>query len=231
MANTTIHESPEWETPRPKRSFLSKYNLFSKPKSTLPTTKEESSELSGNAVTTGTIGKATLIERFNNVVPKNRKYFGQSRKIFLLIVGGAIVLLLALILGLGLGLGLKHSSSKALPLPSNGGIFTGDLTYYAPALGACGITSSSTDSICAVSHIIFDAASTSSNPNANPLCGKKIRITRQKESGSGNNTVDVTVVDRCVGCKAADLDLSLTVFDKLAQEAEGRVTGSWAWLQ
>lgn len=82
-----------------------------------------------------------------------------------------------------------------------------------------------------MSHIIFDAASTSSNPNDNPLCGKKIRITRQKESGSGNNTVDVTVVDRCVGCKAEDLDLSLTVFDKLAEEAEGRVTGSWAWLQ
>lgn len=109
-------------------------------------------------------------------------------------------------------------------------MFTGDLTYYAPGLGACGITSSSTESICAVSHIIFDAASTSSNPNANPLCGKKIRITRQKESGSGNSTADVTVVDRCVGCKAEDLDLSINVFEKLALETEGRVTGSWAWL-
>ncbi|RAL68142.1 hypothetical protein DID88_008854 [Monilinia fructigena] len=209
MANT-IHETPEWETPTPKQSFLSRCNVFSKPESTLPTTKEGS---------------------WGSSVPKDRKYFGRSRKVFLLIVGGAIVIVLTLILGLGLGLGLKHSSSKALPLPSNGGIFTGDLTYYAPALGACGITSSSTESICAVSHIIFDAASTGSNPNANPLCGKKIRITRQKESGSGNNTVDVTVVDRCVGCKAEDLDLSLTVFKRLAQEAEGRVIGSWAWLQ
>ncbi|KAA8575140.1 hypothetical protein EYC84_004347 [Monilinia fructicola] len=228
---STIHETPEWETPTPKHSFLSKYNIFSKPEPTLPSTKEGLSSSSGNAVATGTLGKPTLIERFNDVVPKDRKYFGRSRKVFLLIVGGAIVILLALILGLGLGLGLKHSSSRALPLPSNGGIFTGDLTYYAPALGACGIESSSTESICAVSHIIFDAASTSSNPNANPLCGKKIRITRRKESGSGNSTVDVTVVDRCVGCKAEDLDLSLTVFKKLAQEAEGRVIGSWAWLQ
>ena len=81
-----------------------------------------------------------------------------------------------------------------------------------------------------MSHVIFDAASTGSNPNANPLCGKKIRITRTKENGSGNNTVDVEVVDRCVGCKAEDLDLSLSVFDKLANEAKGRVTGSWAWL-
>ncbi|KAM3152515.1 hypothetical protein ABEW05_007115 [Botrytis cinerea] len=227
---TTIHETPEWETPTPKKSFLDKYNLFSKPQSTLPTTKEGSSDSSGNAVATETFGKHTLVERFNNVLPANRTYFGRSRKVLLLIVGGAILLLLALILGLGLGLGLKHSSSKALPLPSNGGIFTGDLTYYAPGLGACGITSSSSESICAVSHIIFDAASTSSNPNANPLCGRKIRITRQKASGSGNNTVDVTVVDRCVGCKAEDLDLSTTVFEKLALEAEGRVTGSWAWL-
>ncbi|KAF7953616.1 uncharacterized protein EAE97_001015 [Botrytis byssoidea] len=227
---STIHETPEWETPTPKQSFLSKYNIFSKPESsTLPTTKEGSSDSSGNAVATGTFGKPTLTERFNNVLPAHRTYLGRSRKVLLLIIG-AIVLLLALILGLGLGLGLKHSSSKALPLPSNGGIFTGDLTYYAPGLGACGITSSSSESICAVSHIIFDAASTSSNPNANPLCGKKIRITRQKESGSGNNTIDVTVVDRCVGCKAEDLDLSITGFEKLALEAEGRVTGSWAWL-
>ncbi|KAF5871716.1 putative riboflavin aldehyde-forming enzyme protein [Botrytis fragariae] len=226
---TTVHETPEWETPTPKQSFLSKYNIFSKPESTLPTTKEGSSDSSGNAAATGTFGKPTLTERFNDVLPANRTYFGRSRKVLLLIVG-AIVLLLALVLGLGLGLGLKHSSSKALPLPSNGGIFTGDLTYYAPGLGACGITSSSSESICAVSHIIFDAASTSSNPNANPLCGKKIRITRQKDSGGGNSTVDVTVVDRCVGCKAEDLDLSITVFEKLALEAEGRVTGSWAWL-
>lgn len=110
MANT-VHETPEWETPTPKQSFLGKYNIFSKPESILPTTKEESSDSSGNAIATGTIGKPTLIERFNNVVPGNRKYLGCSRKVFLLIVGGAILSLLALILGLGLGLGLKHSSS------------------------------------------------------------------------------------------------------------------------
>lgn len=45
--------------------------------------------------------------------------------------------------------------------------------------------------ICAVSHVIFDAASTGSNPNANPLCGRRIRVRRGKRS------VDVRVVDRC----------------------------------
>lgn len=110
MANP-IHETPEWETPTPKQSFFSKHNIFSKPQTTIPTTKEESSDSSGDAVATGTIAKPTLIERFDNVVPGNRRYFGQRRKVFLSIVGGAIVFLLALILGLGLGLGLKHSSS------------------------------------------------------------------------------------------------------------------------
>lgn len=46
----------------------------------------------------------------------------------------------------------------------------------------------------------------------------------------GNRSVDVEVVDRCVGCKATDLDLSLSMFDSLAEEAQGRVVGSWAWL-
>jgi hypothetical protein len=118
MAGTT-HELPEWETPAPKQSFLSKHNLnpFTKPQSqsqaqsTLPTSKEASPDSSNNGLATAATSKPTIIERFNHAVPENRTYFGRSRKVFLLIIGGAIILLLALILGLGLGLGLKHSSS------------------------------------------------------------------------------------------------------------------------
>lgn len=115
----THHELPEWETPTPKQSFLSKHNLnpFTKSQSqpqaqsVLPTSKEVSSDSSNNGFATAATSKPTIIERFNHAVPRNRKYFGRSRKVFLLIVGSAIILLLALILGLGLGLGLKHSSS------------------------------------------------------------------------------------------------------------------------
>ena len=125
-----------------------------------------------------------------------------------------------------------RSSSKAqnLPLPSNAATFTGDLTYYSPGpgYGACGFENTSADSICAVSHIIWDAASTSSNPNNNPLCGKMIRITRYDPTRGHNSSVDVEVVDRCVGCASTDLDLSLTMFDDLAEESQGRVVGSWA---
>lgn len=99
------------------------------------------------------------------------------------------------------------------------------MTYYAPALGACGTTSSASDSICAVSHILFDAAQTGSDPNANPLCGLKIRL-RYDE-----NSADVTVVDRCVGCKATDIDTTTSVFGRLADIDQGRVTVEWAWLE
>jgi expansin (peptidoglycan-binding protein) len=84
--------------------------------------------------------------------------------------------------------------------------------------------------ICAVSHLVYDAASTSGNPNENPLCGKKLRIERVDERDGRKHSIDVTVVDRCVGCKANDIDLSPSAFDKLADEALGRVKGSWAWL-
>lgn len=127
----------------------------------------------------------------------------------------------------------KPPSSSALPLPSNTAKFTGDITYYdpgGPGYGACGDISYSTDPICAVSYIVFDAASTSTNPNTNPLCGKMIRITRFDSSTGKNNTVDVKVVDRCTGCDAADLDLSESSFADLASLALGRVTATWAWL-
>src|SRR5271170_866571 len=49
-----------------------------------------------------------------------------------------------------------NKGSQNLPLPGNtGGIYSGDLTYYAPGLGACGITSTSQDMICAISHQLF----------------------------------------------------------------------------
>lgn len=147
-----------------------------------------------------------------------------SRRIQICIIAGVIILL-ALIIGLSAGLGHKSRTSN-LPLPTNhGGPYQGDLTYYDPALGACGFTNSGTDSICAVSHYIFDAVSVGSNPNANPLCGKKIRARRNGKS------VDLTVVDRCTGCKPTDIDTTRGVFADMAIIDEGRVDVEWSWLE
>jgi expansin (peptidoglycan-binding protein) len=79
--------------------------------------------------------------------------------------------------------------------------------------------------ICAVSHVLYDAASTGSNPNANPLCGLKIRLRRNGES------VDVKIVDRCVGCAETDLDVTEAVFKKVADLDQGRVSVEWSWLE
>ncbi|KAJ5291787.1 hypothetical protein N7478_001038 [Penicillium angulare] len=152
----------------------------------------------------------------------------QKRPRKILIIGlVAGLFLIALIIGLAVGLTVGKKNSKSnLALPtSNGGPYSGDLTYYAPALGSCGYTNTESEHVLAVSHILFDAASTGSNPNDNPLCGLKIRIRRDGES------VDAKVVDRCVGCAETDLDVTESVFEKLATLAQGRVTMEWAWLE
>jgi len=128
----------------------------------------------------------------------------------------------------------KPSSSFEATAPSSnnggsatGGTFTGDGTFYATGLGACGITNVDTDFICAVSHSLFDGFEgyTGGNPNSNPVCGRKITATYQGKS------VTVTVTDRCVGCALHDLDFSPSAFDNLAAESIGRLKGvTWSWV-
>ncbi|KKK26507.1 hypothetical protein ARAM_001003 [Aspergillus rambellii] len=161
-------------------------------------------------------------------IQENWALFSTKKKRILVgVLVATTVCLLALIIGLAVGLTKRHGKgSSNLPLPtSNGGPYQGDLTYYDPGLGSCGITSTDSDMICAVSHVLFDAASTSSNPNNNPLCGLKLRIKR------GDKSVDVKIVDRCPGCKVDDLDVSPAVFQELAELAEGRVVVDWSWLE
>ncbi|RDL40806.1 uncharacterized protein BP5553_00785 [Venustampulla echinocandica] len=224
--NTTTHEVPEWEgrtTTGTKKSLFSKLEDF-------PASEEPSKQ---ESIEAGSCNR-TSTRRYLPLSITN--FFYHSRKRAYIICGIGAVLLLALILGLGLGLGLSHKSSKQsaknLPLPTNAATFTGDLTYYSPGpgYGACGYENTETEAICAVSHLVWDAVSTSTNPNLNPLCGKKIRITRYFPEVGGNRSVDVQVVDRCVGCLDTDLDLSIAMFTTLAEEGQGRVVGSWAWL-
>ncbi|TKX26542.1 hypothetical protein C1H76_1074 [Elsinoe australis] len=166
--------------------------------------------------------------RLDALLPPSKKYLGLRRKWFLIALVCAFLALLALIIGLAVG--LTGSKSQNLPLPSNRETFTGDFTYYEPGMGACGITSSSSEDIVAVSKIIFDAAQTGSDPNQNPLCGRRLRAKRFNEQTGSQRSVDLTVVDRCVGCKPTDIDTSLSAFKKLAAEELGRVTVTWAWL-
>ncbi|MCJ1354058.1 MAG: hypothetical protein MMC33_004045 [Icmadophila ericetorum] len=154
------------------------------------------------------------------------------RTLTLITITIIITILLALSLGLGIGLSKRKHSSQFLPLPSDKQSFTGDLTYYAPGLGACGVTSTANQDIVSVSHFLFDSVQVGTNPNTNPLCGLVLRAERfdDEEGVDGMRSVDLTVVDRCTGCAPTDLDVSLGVFSQLANPAQGRVTVTWAWL-
>lgn len=114
--------------------------------------------------------RSLLRTRLDNHLTPHKTYLSLSRPRFLLLL---LPSFLALILGLLIDLTHHSSSPPPLPLPASSGINTGDLTYYAPGLDACGWTSSLDDAIVAASYAVFDAAGGDKpNPNADPLCGK-----------------------------------------------------------
>ena len=158
----------------------------------------------------GTTTGWALSDRFDRLLSPHKRYLGHSRRTFLIAIALVFIVLLGLIIGLSVG--LTHRSkyeyvpvatkqyanndrTHNLPLPNGAQKYTGDLTYYEPGLGACGVTSTSADDIVSISHYTFDAVQSGSNPNSNQLCGKKIRATRTKNGK--NVSVDLTVVDRC----------------------------------
>jgi hypothetical protein len=175
-------------------------------------TKNKHSPFGASATATGW----ALSDRFDRILPPHRRYYGRSRRTLLLAILALFLCLLALVVGLAVGLTRKSGgyalstvsyfrvlllilspSPQNLPLPSNAKTWTGDLTYYGPGLGACGIDSDDGSAIVAISHYTFDAAQTGSDPNQNPLCGRKIRAQRVDERTGKQVSIDVTVVDRC----------------------------------
>ncbi|KAI1357888.1 RlpA-like double-psi beta-barrel-protein domain-containing protein-containing protein [Xylaria arbuscula] len=90
--------------------------------------------------------------------------------------------------------------------------FTGDITYYQPGLGACGETSSDSETVVALSPAQYDGA-----------CGKTITITKD------GKTATAKVVDKCPACASGAIDVSSTVFKSLADMAVGRTTVEWSF--
>lgn len=122
-------------------------------------------------------------------------------------------------------------NSAGVVIGSNGQVMggEGDMTWYGTGLGACGITNSDSDMICAVSHILYDSygGGAPSNPNLASICNKKIRMTVP----GATTTIEVTVTDRCVACKEGDLDLAPSAFAQLAPTSVGRVPGmTWEFI-
>ncbi|KAI0365835.1 barwin-like endoglucanase [Pilatotrama ljubarskyi] len=113
---------------------------------------------------------------------------------------------------------LSVISAAAVALAQSG---TGDATFYAAGLGACGIFNTDADFIVAVSTSVFDGfPGAGPNPNANPICGRQLTAT-----GPDGKSVTLTVTDRCAGCAPGDIDLTPTAFQQLASLDVGRLHG------
>ncbi|KAH8168862.1 hypothetical protein LIA77_10988 [Sarocladium implicatum] len=101
-----------------------------------------------------------------------------------------------------------------LPLPFTTA-HSSSLTYFHPALGACGLTHSDTSPIAAISATLYDRTSS---------YGRWILV--HGPAGSEH----VQVADRCVSCAEWDLDVSPSVFERVAGSLDvGRTQGSWEW--
>ncbi|KAH8547835.1 RlpA-like double-psi beta-barrel-protein domain-containing protein-containing protein [Umbelopsis sp. PMI_123] len=110
----------------------------------------------------------------------------------------------------------------AAPAPVEKRSFTGDATYYSPSVGvgSCGKQLADSDMMGAMNTAQM---ANGANPNANPNCGRQVTIQGPKGS------VTVTIWDTCPGCASGDIDLSPAAFDKIADQAQGRVPITWNW--
>ncbi|KAG7091831.1 hypothetical protein E1B28_008235 [Marasmius oreades] len=121
-------------------------------------------------------------------------------------------------------------ASQASPVPEEaatnaeaqiGPTHTGDATFYTPGLGACGRNNNANELVAAAAVGVFDNfPGHTANPNKNPICGKKAKVS------FGGKSVTVTIVDRCPGCGASGIDLSPAAFQKLAPLSKGRLRGA-----
>jgi len=119
------------------------------------------------------------------------------------------------------------TTTSAAPPQSGSGTNTGQGTFFDTGLGACGITNTDADFICAISELRFDSfpGYNGVNPNSNPVCNQKIQLSYQ------GNSVTLTVVDRCTGCKENDIDMTPTAFQKLAPLSVGRLNDvTWSFI-
>ncbi|ATY65607.1 speract/scavenger receptor domain-containing protein [Cordyceps militaris CM01] len=120
----------------------------------------------------------------------------------------------------------QSSPVVAKPSDSAGGSGTGtnsgDITYYAVGLGACGEDDSGkdkTENIVALSSKLMGAQS-----NGNPMCDKTITI-----FGNGKS-VQAKVRDKCPSCEPGSIDVSEKAFlDLFGDLGVGRTKVTWSF--
>lgn len=111
----------------------------------------------------------------------------------------------------------QHSSDMDIKLNKRG-----DLTYYDLGLTACGQVYTNKDMVAAIAFKYF----TTSNPNVDPICGKRVKVVDPATLKS----IVVMVRDICETCKANDIDVSPTAFEKLKSKSVGRFKVMWDFI-
>ncbi|KAK3179840.1 hypothetical protein K4F52_008757 [Lecanicillium sp. MT-2017a] len=102
------------------------------------------------------------------------------------------------------------------------GEYSGEITYYAVGLGACGKDDSGKDSSANIVALSKDMMGTQSN--GNPMCGQTITI-----YANGKSTT-ATVRDKCMGCARNNIDVSEKVYKELfGALGSGRMPVSWSF--
>lgn len=108
------------------------------------------------------------------------------------------------------------------PDTSGHGWKSGEMTYYDLGLGACGWNDGGKDEteyIVALSHLVMGLQS-----NGNPMCNDTVTIQ------AGKKTLVATVRDKCMGCKADDIDGSKKLFrDLFGGLSGGRLPVKWTF--
>lgn len=105
---------------------------------------------------------------------------------------------------------------------SSSDVYTGDITFYdTEGTSACGDSNIDGYSYDAIA---LPYAFMGTQSNDNPYCGKTITIK------NGDKTATGTVIDKCMGCTGMSIDLSRHLFDQLADESLGRVSGVEWWF-
>ncbi|EFP93821.1 uncharacterized protein PGTG_19856 [Puccinia graminis f. sp. tritici CRL 75-36-700-3] len=113
---------------------------------------------------------------------------------------------------------LSVTSSLGAPLSPNRNHlerrFSGQATWFNPALGACGETNSESDMIVAMNQAQYAGGSP---------CQKTVSI---KNEATGK-TVSAKVTDECPGCGFGSLDVSPSVFQAIGSLDQGVLPISW----
>ncbi|KAL8989798.1 MAG: hypothetical protein Q9169_008279 [Polycauliona sp. 2 TL-2023] len=96
--------------------------------------------------------------------------------------------------------------------------YTGWMSYYTPGLGSCGTSNHEGEDVVALSRAIMG---TGADTNHNPKCGSWIGIWNPHTK----KHYSAKVVDTCIKCGAGDIDVSASLFSKIAPVEVGVVQG------